>query len=256
MRPEDGPRVPGVPVPRVAKIAKVTEPLAYRVVAGRDASPTYRVDVRYPLAVTSFEVGLTPPAYTRVAPSTVKGGDLNAIEGTFATFRLAFDAPPVEASLVLIDPTARARKGEPEPKPVVLPLKAVGNTYATSLTLAKGGYYRVEAWTADGRLLPKNRYRIDVHEDRPPRVTFEEPDEALEVHPVAEVRHRVRAGDDFGLTRAGIVFRLNDGEEKTLLARDFPSGPADTPTTAATLEEMLILETLKARSCPGQVEPS
>jgi hypothetical protein len=116
------------------------------------------------------------------------------------------------------------------------------------LTLAKGGYYRVEARTADGRLLPKNRYRIDVHEDRPPRVMFEEPDEALEVHPVAEVRHRVRAGDDFGLTRAGIVFRFNDGEERTLITRDFPSEPADTPTTAATLEAMLLLETLRAAS--------
>lgn len=246
MKPQDGERARGAAVPRVATREKIMRPFVYRVVAGPAASPTYTVAVRYPLAVKSLEVGLTPPAYTRVPPSTVKGGDVQATEGTVATFRVAFDAPPAEAALVLTDPSLRPKKGQPDPKPLVLPLKPSGPAHVASLTLAKGGYYRIEARTADGRVLPKNRYRIDVHEDRAPRVAFEEPDEALEVHPVAEVRHRVRVGDDFGLTRAGIVFRFNDGAEQTLLLKTFADGPSDRPITAATLEEMLLLETLKA----------
>ena len=246
MHLQDGARTPGISVPRVATLEKVREPLAFRAVAGPVASPTYTIDVRYPLAIQSFEVGLTPPAYTRVAPSTVKGGDVQAIEGTVATFRVTFDAPPAQAVLIFTDPSIRPKKGAPEPKPLVLPLTAEGKAYVAALTLVKGGHYRIDARTADGRLVPKNGYRIDVHEDRAPRVGFDEPDEALEVHPVAEVRNRVRVGDDFGLSKAGIVFRLNDGEEQTLLLKEFANGPDDKPTTAATIEEMLLVEKLKA----------
>ncbi len=58
--------------------------------------------------------------------------------------------------------------------------------------------------------------------------------------------HRVRVGDDFGLTRAGIVFRFNDGEEKTLLLKEFAAGPGKRPQTVATIEETLLMETLAA----------
>ncbi len=82
-------------------------------------------------------------------------------------------------------------------------------------------------------------------EDRAPRVAFEEPDEALEVHPIAEVLHRVRVADDFGLTRAGVVYQLGGGDEQTLVLQDFVKQPAKSRTSAA-LQEMLLLEKLAA----------
>src|SRR6185437_1755677 len=77
---------------------------------------------------------------------------------------------------------------------------------------------------------------------------FEEPEEALEVHPIAEVLNRVRVADDFGLTKAGIVFRFNNGDEQTLALKDFTaekksSGKA---TTTDSLQEYLLLEKLAA----------
>ena len=92
---------------------------------------------------------------------------------------------------------------------------------------------------------PQSKYKIEVIEDRAPRVAFEEPGEALEVHPIAEVKHRVRVADDFGLTRAGIVFQFGEGDEQTLVLQDFAKGAAKARTTAA-LEEMLLLEKLAA----------
>ena len=114
------------------------------------------------------------------------------------------------------------------------------------LDLTRDLEYRVVASTADGRRLPIKRYRIDVREDRAPRVVFDEPDEALEVHPVAEVRHRARVDDDFGLARAGIVYRFNDGEDRTLILKELGVAAGQKPKLAATLEEMLLLETLGA----------
>jgi hypothetical protein len=93
--------------------------------------------------------------------------------------------------------------------------------------------------------LLKTDYKIEVLEDRAPRVAFEQPDEALEVHPIAEVLNRIRVGDDFGLTRAGIVFQFNNGEEQTLIVKDFTGEPAKN-RTGASLQEMLLLEKLAA----------
>ena len=229
---------------RESKLEKLKEPMDYRFEAGPVSSPTYRIAVRYPLALKSFEVALEPPAYTGVASSTVKGGNLRVIEGTRATFQITFDALPVEAALVVTDPAVRSTKDRASPTRVI-PLKSMGATYTTEFNLIKGLAYQIEAKTADGRVLPKKSYKIDVLEDRPPRVAFEQPDEALEVHPVAEILNRVRVGDDFGLTKAGIVFQFNAGDDQTLVVRDFKSGPAKSPTTAA-LEEMMLLEKLAA----------
>ena len=239
-RPDRGPASK-----RELKLEKIEKPLAYRVSAGSVSSPTYRIGVRYPLALESFEVALRPPAYTGVKPSTVKGGDLRVIEGTEATFQISFDSPAAEASMVMTDPSVRSKKDKAAAAPKIIPLKSQGKTYTAQLNLTKGLVYQIEARTADGRTTLKNDYKIEVLEDRAPRVSFEQPDEALEVHPIAEVLNRIRVGDDFGLTKAGIVFQFNNGDEQTLIVKDFTAEPAKARTSAA-LQEMLLLEKLAA----------
>ncbi len=127
----------------------------------------------------------------------------------------------------------------------MISLEPDGSVYTTALRLTASLEYQIEAVTPDGRALPQNRYKIDVLEDRPPRVAFDEPDEALEVHPLAEVSHRIRVADDFGLVKAGIVFQFNNGDEQTLIVKDFASEPAKARTSGV-LQEMLLLEKLSA----------
>ena len=189
-RPDRGPASK-----RELKLEKIEKPLAYRVSAGSASSPTYRIGVRYPLALESFEVALRPPAYTGVKPSTVKGGDLRVIEGTDATFQIAFDSPAAEASLVMTDPSVRSKKDKAAAAREIIPLKSQGSDLHCQLNLTKGLVYQIKARTADGRALPKKRVQ-----DRGPRrssrrgVAFEQPEEALEVHPIAEVLNRIRVG--------------------------------------------------------------
>ncbi len=111
---------------REAKLEKVDKAMEYRVAAGLASSPTYRLEVRYPLGADGIRGGRLLPAYTGIEPSTVKGGDLRVIEGTEAAFQIAFDAPPAEASLVMTDPSVRSRKDKVAPVPVVIPLKLSG----------------------------------------------------------------------------------------------------------------------------------
>ena len=176
--------IDGKPAGLEAKVEKVKDPVEYRVVAGPAESPSYSIRVRYPLAIKTFEVEVIPPAYTGLDPKTTKGGDVQAVEGSAATFKIAFDAATSEAALELVDPTAKpTKKGEPVPGPTILPLKREGEGLVARLdVLSRDLDYQVVARTADGRILPKKRYRIDVREDRAPRVVFDDPDEALEVH--------------------------------------------------------------------------
>jgi hypothetical protein len=236
---------------RTATVERIREPLDYRVVAGPAASPTWRIHVRYPLALTTFEVTLTPPAYTGLSAETVKGGDLRAVAGTEAAFRMVFDEPPREAALVVSEPKASLKDRETAtppspPPPRVIPLVPDGKALGARLSITRDMEYAIVARAPSGRKLPENRYRIDARADYPPRVGFDEPEEALEVHPIAEVLNRIRVADDFGLSRAGIVYRVNDGEERTLIERDFTAQSAK-PLTAARLEETLALEMMELK---------
>jgi hypothetical protein len=75
--------------------------------------------------------------------------------------------------------------------------------------------------------LPENSYLMRVRKDQPPHVRFEEPSEALEVHSLAEVLMRIRADDDFGLSKVGILYQVNNGEKQTLVENRIPAAPQD-----------------------------
>jgi len=97
--------------------------------------------------------------------------------------------------------------------------------------------------------LQENKFRLRARPDEPPQVWFDSPSETIEVHTLAEVLMRIRTSDDFGLSRAGIMFEVNNEEEYPLLAKDFEQAADElratsqlTPQTRATLEKVLPLE--------------
>ncbi|MHB8864392.1 MAG: DUF4175 family protein [Pirellulaceae bacterium] len=218
-----------------ARLENLKYPLEYWAVAGKIESPVYRISIRRPIAIRKFEIDLTPPPYTGLKPTTVPGGDLEIVEGTRVRFRVELDRPVVEAFLMLDD------TGE---KP--LGMAIADKTLSLQLPFGTGTDYRIMAQADDGTRLRETSYRVRVRKDQPPRVTFSEPEEALEVHPIAEVLTKIRVDDDFGLTRAGIVFRVNSGDERTLILKDFHTGVGSEAipqiVTQATLEETLRLE--------------
>jgi hypothetical protein len=276
--------------PRVvfaAKLARLTKPLEYRVTAGELASAIYRIDIRRPLGIDEIRVDLTPPRYTGQPTSTSLDANLSVLEGTHAKFVIQFDKPVKSASLVFA-PRRQPRNDEDKNEPEVVAL-ALGKaedrggksearsqkseersdrktrehasgtlTYAgltsacVSLSLTEDRNYSIVAEAEDGTILPENKYRIRVRQDQPPQVSFESPDEKIEVHTLAELLMRIRVRDDYGLSKAGVVFQINNEQEVPLIAEDFATvaAAADelaangrvSPTTQAALEKVLPLE--------------
>lgn len=246
----------------VAQLSRLTKPLEYRVVAGELASEIYRIDIRRPLKIQQVRIDLTPPTYTGQATSTVLESNLSVLQGTNAKFAVSFDKPIKSATLVFAA-RKRAPDSDETTAPEVFPLVANGAPshgkdktesieHRTEITLNEDRVYSIVAEATDGTKLAENKFRIRVREDQPPQIFFDSPDDAIEVHTLAELPMRVRVRDDYGISKAGVIFQVNNEQEIPLIAQDFETvAQAATeveqtgkvsPATQAALEKILPLE--------------
>jgi hypothetical protein len=246
----------------LARFDRMTQPLEYRVVAGDVASDPFRIDIRRPVRIQQISVSLAPPEYTQLPATTVTDGNFSGLDGTLASLQIAFDKPVRSASIVFAAKKS-GNSAEPpaEPEKVALTLRpaeggppnpSTSLIAATDFPLVEDRNYSVLAEAEDGTRLPENKYRIRVRHDQAPQVSFESPSDGVEVHSLAELPMRVRVNDDYGLTKAGVVFQVNNEQEIPLLAEDFAAvvdaakEVAETgvlsPKTQSTLERLLPLE--------------
>ena len=165
---------------------------------------------------------MQPPEYTGLPEAIVEGGNITGLAGSQVKLAIELDRVPQTAWLELqAAADARAAGGRRARR---LPLTIDGTKLTAQLEMAGDQTFQVFAKSADGMELPENKYRIRARQDEPPQVWFESPTEALEVHTLAEILMRIRVSDDFGLSRAGIMFEVNNEEEYPLLAQGFRGG--------------------------------
>ena len=225
------------------EIPKVRKPFEYQVVAGNYASPVHRVDVRYPLAVKGFQIELTPPGYTGISRKRISNGSFDAVQGSQVLMGIELDHAPIKAWLEL-----RPMVTPPGEEPIIekVGLNIDGARLTANLELHGDRFYQVFAEASDGTTLRPNRYRIRVHEDRPPRLSFQRPEQLVEVHSLAELSMKLKVSDDYGLRRAGIVFQLNNDPEIVLEDLQYDdivtNNGKTTPQTQALIEALLPLE--------------
>ena len=232
-----------------SRFVDIQEPLEYCVIAGPAISPTYTVGVRYPIAIESIESRIEPPAYTGLPFKTVPDGNITALEGSHIRIQVELDREPTAAELVLESVGGSGDEGSGEQR---LPLTIEGHTLHMELDVRDDLRWSIVAESSDGSLLADNSFRLRVRYDQRPQVSFADPDDELEVHSLAEVLMRIQARDDYGLSRSGIVFQINNGEEYTLLQEDYAAVEAAAaelsettsaaPRTLAVLQELLPLE--------------
>jgi hypothetical protein len=230
-----------------APLDRIRHPFEYRVAAGSAQSEIYRASVRYPLKIVRQEATIQPPAYTGLPEMTSEGGDVTALVGSHVAFHVELDREPTIAWIEMQSLVSRF-PGE-DPAVARLPVTIAGTKLSTEFDLTSDQTYAIVARSADGMELLPNRYRLRARPDEPPQIWFDSPLDTIEVHTLAEVLMRIRASDDFGLARAGIMFEVNNEEEYPLLAKDFEEAARElekdgqlSPQTRATLEKVLPLE--------------
>jgi hypothetical protein len=227
-------------------LARLRHPLEYRVSAGSATSDTYRVNIRYPLKIVKMQAAIQPPAYTGLAETLNETGDITALVGSRVKLTVELDHSPASAVLEMQDMIRR--RGE-KSVPEKITLSVDGTKLSAEFEVTSDKTFAIVAKSADGMELVENKHRLRARQDEAPQVWFENPPEMLEVHTLAEILMRVRASDDFGLARAGVMFEVNNEEEYPLMAEEIAAVADElkatgklSPQTRATLEKVLPLE--------------
>jgi hypothetical protein len=188
--------------------------LEYRVVAGDGESPIFHVRVVHPLLMTDLQTTVIPPPYTGRKPGIIKQRPLQVIEGSTVDLQIALNHAPTHAELVLNAP------GE-APVQVALNKIADAKVAGRLATITRDAQYQIKAVDAEGMELEIEPFQIKVIRDQKPTLSFIRPDESLAVTPTTEVPIEVEAGDDFGVSRLGISYKVGDGPEETLHLADY-----------------------------------
>ena len=237
--------------PRVASfgvgLEGIQRSLLYRIEADDLVSPEYRIDVLDPLTVSRVSATVQYPEYTRLPARTVADGAVSALRGSVCHFAVELSRAPEQVSLSLQELPTKSHPVEPFEDVVV-----EGSLVSFTVTADRNLLWTLSATTADGVSLGERPYRIRVTEDRPPKLAFDDPDDGIEVHTLAELPMRARASDDYGLSRSGIVFQISGSEEFTLLEEHFDdvleaveaaaTAEVVPPRTRSVLERLLPLE--------------
>ncbi len=204
-------------------LANCQNDLDYRVEAGELQSPVYHVRIVHPLTLLKFEATVIPPSYTRRPKAVEKQGNLRVIEGSEVHLAIDLNREPRTGALELSIP------GEPSPRTIPLSIHGTRLT-GVMASITSEQPYTIVAQASDGEELDRVAYQIKVQPDEPPSVRFIRPEEDLGVIATAEVPIEVAAGDDFGVARVGIAYKLANGPEESLYLRDHPEQP---PTVRA-----------------------
>jgi hypothetical protein len=216
----------------VARLSRLRNTSEFFVTAGPERTSVRPIVVRHPLKIVKVRAEVTSPDYTGVATATHETGSFSAVQGSLAKLQFELDRSPVSAALVVSEP------GASNAPPRRIELAVTDRVLVVELPLATDMEYAVEARDADGMPVWPNKHRVRVTPDHPPTVWFETPSEAFEVHTLAEVLMRARAKDDFGLTKLGIVFQVNNEEERELVLLDV----REPMQREAKAEQVLMLE--------------
>ena len=226
-----------------ATIENVNRPLQYYITAKNVASETYQITVNREPVVKQFQIRLTYPAYTQLAPQTLEAnvGDIHALFGTEVGFTGESNKPLTAAfldfeesegvSLEIADIADFAGFGEGGAWRGTGPRPTVGEDDARQETgprftdtgmngtfiAQKSENYSIRLTDAEDGLTNRNpiRYTINVIEDAAPEVDIIEPARDTVLDDDMFVELKVEATDDYGIQALQLVYRIErDGAEE------------------------------------------
>jgi hypothetical protein len=222
--------------PLAATIADCQQDLEVEILAGPRPFPIQLIHVLQPLKVLGFTASVQPPAYTSRQAETFDSETFSVWEGSQVDLLFELNQAPMRIELIP-EPLADSGEMAEEEDPGRLPIElAVMDNVATATLgdVRSSMRFTLDAESRDGVALESPRYHIRVQLDKKPEIRFVSPEEMLEVIATTEVPLAIEAGDDLGVTKVGVSYKLSDGETRTLWEQDFES-PQDSLHAAETL---------------------
>ena len=182
----------------------VKEDFEYYVKARDDISEHYDISVFVEPAIEKLSVLLTYPEYTGMAPVRIdrKVAGLRALEGTKVQFQARTNVPVREGQILFKDmENVQFDLAEPQLLKGSFVINA-DDHYAIKLRDLKGRSNSGLLWQS-----------IKALKDQSPTVRITHPDPDLMVHEEQEVKIRMNAEDDFGVTELGLAFYVLGEDE-------------------------------------------
>lgn len=193
-------------------------------VSGDSASPVLRIPVRVPARASVVRTVITPPAYLAEAVREQDKGDIDAPEDSAAEVTLAFSRPVTSARLV-----------PSQGPPVAVTMGSDSRQGTAKLSVPAGSLtWHVTGQDAAGHAVESDTWQLTGRGDNLPSVRLLEPVDETSATAIWELPARLRAKDDHGLARVGIMLRVA-GQEKPLLEKEFDPGNVREAAEMATL---------------------
>ena len=198
------------------KFDKLPGSFAYHVEADGIQSDTHHIRGIVPveLAGDSPTITITPPEYAQAneAVQVVNGlNELKALQYSQVAFEFRFSRPAVAATLHWV-PKRGDHKNAAEPQAIKLELTEDGLGARAVVSAVSDATYRISLEAEDGiRTEPDDR-PVAVQIDKPPKfVKVVVPDDARTVLPYEKVPIDASFADDFGVEKAEVEYRINNG---------------------------------------------
>jgi hypothetical protein len=195
------------------------ENLAFHVTGGddEDGKPRVEVQVLQPPDIEGLAFEVTPPEYAGLAPALVFGQDIEVLKGSRLVVHLLTEPRGIGGRVRLLpEDTTVALEPSPFPRAPAAEGAAEGELetgLAFACTVERTLGFRIELVDSNGLANPDpGLYRIRMLDDRTPELTVLAPTRGeIELVPDGALALRVRAEDDFGLSKLGWRVRTGEG---------------------------------------------
>ncbi len=190
-------------------LGRASRPLEYYFATSIGRTPKYRIDVQPMIEVSRYETLVESPGYTGLTPRTFASLDVVALRGSVVTVTMQTNHPLAAASVAMGD-----RRGNLETVPDAVTGEA--NRWEFKIPTNQSLHWEMTGRGLDGTPMKPIRGRLRVRNDEAPKISWQDPHDEVRVHTLAELPMHVRVSDDYGITRAALVFQLGSEDEYVL----------------------------------------
>jgi hypothetical protein len=191
----------------VHTLTNLQSDVVYRV-AGNDAlSADYKITTYIPPTVRDFNIQLSYPSYTKLAPIEQKSPDITAVRATTAQIQ-------IQPSVALKQAKLRFSAS-----PELALIAGPDGSWSATVPVTKDTDYWIEMADTKGHSgVNEKPYHIKALPDNPPKVEITEPGKDIRSSATNKVLVKISVADDFGVDQIKLVYNKLGGEQQIIQA--------------------------------------